>query len=118
VAHAGAVVGRTRKRGGPARVRRSEFCEGVENRTRIRCGAACPLHFDRAKGCPVAESDRGLAAMRPMMNVARMQVAMRGLGRAQEAMRPAGRCAAERVRVPLRRGRVPRRDAELRCLAA
>jgi alkylation response protein AidB-like acyl-CoA dehydrogenase len=56
--------------------------------------------------------------MRSMMNAARMHVAMQGLGRVQEAALPAGARAAERARVPLRRGRVAKREAKLPLLAA
>lgn len=61
--------------------------------------ATCTLSFEAATGWLIGEPHRGLAAMFVMMNAARLQVAMQGLGHLEMATQNALRYAFERVQM-------------------
>lgn len=71
-------------------------CTGLEKKMGIKGSATCALHFDGATGWLIGEPHRGLAAMFLMMNAARVQVAVQGLGHLEIARQNARRYAADR----------------------
>ena len=79
-------------------------CDGIEKKMGIKGSATCALSFDGATGWLIGEPHRGLAAMFLMMNAARLQVSMQGLGHLELATQRALRYAAERqqMRAPSR----------------
>ncbi|WP_119152882.1 acyl-CoA dehydrogenase family protein [Caldimonas tepidiphila] len=79
-------------------------CTGIEKKMGLKGSATCAMSFEGASGWLVGEPHRGLAAMFLMMNAARVQVAMQGLGHLEAATQNARRYAAERVQM-----RAPRR---------
>lgn len=72
-------------------------CDGVENKMGIHASPTCAMNFDGSLGWLVGERNRGLAAMFVMMNSARLQVAMQGVGHAESAWQQARAYAFERV---------------------
>jgi alkylation response protein AidB-like acyl-CoA dehydrogenase len=74
-------------------------CDGVEKKMGIKGSATCTLRFEAATGWLIGEPHRGLAAMFVMMNAARLQVAMQGLGHLEMATQNALRYAFERVQM-------------------
>jgi alkylation response protein AidB-like acyl-CoA dehydrogenase len=88
----------------PDGARNSVFCDGIEKKMGIKGSATCQMRFDCAQGWLVGDANRGLAAMFLMMNAARLQVAMQGVGHLEAATQNAWRYAAERVQM-----RAPRR---------
>ena len=74
-------------------------CDGVEKKMGIKGSATCTLSFEAATGWLIGEPHRGLAAMFVMMNAARLQVAMQGLGHLEMATQNALRYAFERVQM-------------------
>ena len=79
--------------------RNSVFCDGIEKKMGIKGSATCQMRFERAQGWLVGEPNRGLAAMFLMMNAARLQVAMQGVGHLEAATQNAWRYAEERVQM-------------------
>jgi alkylation response protein AidB-like acyl-CoA dehydrogenase len=79
--------------------RNSVFCDGIEKKMGIKGSATCQMRFERAQGWLVGEPNRGLAAMFLMMNAARLQVAMQGVGHLEAATQNAWRYAAERMQM-------------------
>ena len=61
-----------------------------------RAASTCEMHFDGATAWLVGEPNRGLAAMFTMVNVARLLVAMQGLGTSEAAYQAASAYALER----------------------
>jgi alkylation response protein AidB-like acyl-CoA dehydrogenase len=55
-------------------------CVGIEHKMGIKASPTCQLQFDNAKGWLVGEPHKGLKAMFVMMNGARLNVGMQGLG--------------------------------------
>ncbi len=86
--------------------RNAVFCDGIEKKMGIKGSATCQMRFERAQGWLVGDANRGLAAMFLMMNAARLQVAMQGVGHLEAATQNALRYATERVQM-----RAPRRPA-------
>lgn len=86
--------------GAPNRVR----CDGIEKKMGIKGSATCTMSFDAATGWLVGEPHRGLAAMFVMMNAARLQVGLQGLGHLEIATQNALHYAQQRrqMRAPLR----------------
>ncbi len=80
------------------------YCDGIEHKMGIKGSATCSMRFEAAKGWIVGEPHRGLQAMFVMMNSARLQVGLQGLGHAGASYERALRYAAERVqsRAPVR----------------
>jgi alkylation response protein AidB-like acyl-CoA dehydrogenase len=89
------------------------FCDGIEKKMGIKGSATCQMRFERAQGWLVGEPNRGLAAMFLMMNAARLQVAMQGVGHLEAATQNAWRYAAERTQM-----RASRRPADATPAAA
>ncbi|WP_281915525.1 acyl-CoA dehydrogenase family protein [Caldimonas thermodepolymerans] len=88
--------------GTPNRVR----CDGIEKKMGIKGSATCMMRFEGATGWLVGEPHRGLAAMFVMMNAARLQVGLQGLGHLEIATQNALRYAHERHQM-----RAPQRSA-------
>ncbi|WP_175965217.1 acyl-CoA dehydrogenase family protein [Burkholderia sp. BCC0322] len=85
-------------RDGPAgRERNGVWCDGIEKKMGLKASPTCAMRFDEAVGWLVGEPHRGLASMFVMMNAARLQVAMQGVGHAQSAWQAASAYAHERV---------------------
>jgi hypothetical protein len=72
-------------------------CDGIERKMGIKGSATCVMRLDGAVGWLVGEPHRGLAAMFPMMNSARLHVAVQGLAHAELGHQNALRYAFERV---------------------
>ncbi len=72
-------------------------CDGIEKKMGIKGSATCALVFDDATGWLVGQPHRGLAAMFVMMNAARLNVGLQGLGHLDTAQRNALAYACERV---------------------
>jgi alkylation response protein AidB-like acyl-CoA dehydrogenase len=87
--------------------RNAVHCDGVEKKMGIKGSATCQMRFEAAEGWLVGEPNRGLAAMFLMMNSARLQVAMQGVGHLEAATQNAHRYAHERVQM-----RAARRPAD------
>ena len=81
------------------RVRNGVHCEGVEKKMGLKASPTCSMRFEHALGWLVGEPHRGLASMFVMMNAARLQVAMQGVGHAQLAWQRAHAYAHERVQM-------------------
>ncbi|MGU7784191.1 acyl-CoA dehydrogenase family protein [Burkholderia sp. PU8-34] len=82
---------------GPAgRVRNGVWCDGIEKKMGLKASPTCTMRFDAAAGWLVGEPHRGLASMFVMMNAARLQVAMQGVGHAESASQAASAYARER----------------------
>ena len=71
------------------------FCDGIEKKMGVKGSATCQMRFEAAQGWLIGEPNRGLAATFLMMNSARLQVGMQGLGqldgRLPQAQVPWGR---------------------------
>jgi len=80
-------------------MRNGVHCDGIEKKMGLKASPTCSMRFEGALGWLVGEPHRGLAAMFVMMNAARLQVAMQGLGHAQFAWRRAEIYAQERVQM-------------------
>jgi alkylation response protein AidB-like acyl-CoA dehydrogenase len=83
----------------PSGERNGVFCDGIEKKMGIKGSATCQMRFERAQGWLVGEPNRGLAAMFLMMNAARLQVAMQGVGHLEAATQNAWRYAEERMQM-------------------
>ncbi|CAG2159025.1 acyl-CoA dehydrogenase family protein [Cupriavidus numazuensis] len=71
-------------------------CQGIEKKMGPKASPTCTMQFDGALGWMVGQPHRGLQAMFVMMNAARLQVAMQGLGHAESATQCAIAYAADR----------------------
>jgi alkylation response protein AidB-like acyl-CoA dehydrogenase len=74
-------------------------CDGIEKKMGIKGSATCAVAFEGAIGWPIGAPHRGLAAMFLMMNAARLQVSMQGLGHLEAATQKALRYATERAQM-------------------
>ncbi|VWC16768.1 acyl-CoA dehydrogenase family protein [Burkholderia lata] len=81
------------------RERNGVYCEGIEKKLGLKGSPTCSMRFERALGWLVGEPGRGLACLFVMMNAARLQVAMQGLGHAHTAWQRAHTYALERVQM-------------------
>ncbi len=79
--------------------RNAVHCEGIEKKMGLKASPTCTMQFDGARGWLVGEPHRGLPSLFVMMNAARLQVAMQGLGHAQSAWQRASAYALERVQM-------------------
>ncbi|MGF6918145.1 acyl-CoA dehydrogenase family protein [Paraburkholderia sp. 40] len=75
------------------------YCEGIEKKMGLKGSPTCTMRFERAFGWLVGEAHRGLACLFVMMNAARLQVAMQGLGHAHTAWQRAHAYAQERAQM-------------------
>jgi hypothetical protein len=71
-------------------------CIGVEEKMGIHASPTCTLSYEGATGWLIGEENRGLAAMFTMMNAARLNVGMEGVGVAEAAYQKALAYARER----------------------
>ncbi|MFJ4348658.1 acyl-CoA dehydrogenase C-terminal domain-containing protein [Pseudomonas sp. NPDC089401] len=72
-------------------------CGALEHKMGIKGAATCVMNFDGARGWLVGEANQGLACMFTMMNDARFQVGLQGLGIAEAALQGALAYARERL---------------------
>ena len=72
-------------------------CGAIEHKMGIKGAATCVMNFDGATGWLVGEANQGLACMFTMMNDARFQVGLQGLGIGEAAFQGALRYARERL---------------------
>ena len=71
-------------------------CGSIEHKMGIKASATCVMNFDQAKGWLVGEPHRGMRAMFTMMNDARLEVGIQGLGVAETAYQSAVAYARDR----------------------
>ncbi|MEP1444717.1 MAG: acyl-CoA dehydrogenase family protein [Paraglaciecola sp.] len=69
---------------------------GIEHKLGIKGSATCSVSFENATGLLVGELNRGLAHMFVMMNAARLQVGLHGIGHMESATQQAIEYANER----------------------
>jgi alkylation response protein AidB-like acyl-CoA dehydrogenase len=72
-------------------------CGGLEHKMGIKASATCVMNFDGATGWLIGEPHRGMRAMFTMMNEARLEVGVQGLGVAETAYQSAVAYARERL---------------------
>lgn len=77
--------------------RNSLSCGAIEHKMGIKGASTCVMNFDGATGWLVGEPNQGLACMFTMMNDARFQVGLQGLGVAEAAYQGALNYARERL---------------------
>ncbi|MDH3662128.1 MAG: acyl-CoA dehydrogenase C-terminal domain-containing protein [Alphaproteobacteria bacterium] len=71
-------------------------CGSIEHKMGIKASATCVMNFEEAKGWLVGEPHRGMRAMFTMMNDARLEVGIQGLGIAETAYQSAVAYAKDR----------------------
>ncbi|WP_157268415.1 acyl-CoA dehydrogenase family protein [Azohydromonas aeria] len=81
----------------PDSTRNAVAVERIEEKMGLHASPTCVLRFDGATGWLVGEPGRGLNAMFVMMNAARINVGLQGVGAAAAALAQATAYAAERV---------------------
>ncbi|NGV51372.1 acyl-CoA dehydrogenase, partial [Staphylococcus aureus] len=64
-------------------------CGSIEHKMGIKASATCVMNFDGARGWLLGQANQGLACMFTMMNDARFQVGLQGLGIAERAFQGA-----------------------------
>ncbi len=69
----------------PGGGRNALSCGALEHKMGIKGASTCVMNFDGAQGWLVGEANQGLACMFTMMNDARFQVGLQGLGIAEAA---------------------------------
>ena len=72
-------------------------CGAIEHKMGIKGASTCVMNFDGATGWLVGEANQGLACMFTMMNDARFQVGLQGLGIGEAAFQGALSYARERL---------------------
>lgn len=72
-------------------------CGSVEHKMGIKAAATCVMNFEGSKGYIVGGEHKGLACMFTMMNDARFQVGLQGLGIAEMACQGAIEYARDRI---------------------
>lgn len=73
------------------------YCTSIEHKMGIKGSSTCSLTLDGATGYLVGEAHKGLRAMFVMMNGARLEVGLQGLGLAEAAYQNAAAYARERL---------------------
>ncbi|MGI9489674.1 MAG: acyl-CoA dehydrogenase C-terminal domain-containing protein [Geminicoccaceae bacterium] len=81
---------------GEAGPRNGVACGSIEHKMGIKASATCVMNFDGAKAWLVGEPHRGMRAMFTMMNDARLEVGIQGLGIAETAYQSAVAYAKDR----------------------
>ncbi len=81
---------------GEAGPRNGVACGSIEHKMGIKASATCVMNFDEATGWLVGEPHRGMRAMFTMMNDARLEVGIQGLGIAETAYQSAVAYARDR----------------------
>ena len=82
---------------GQLKDRNSFKCIGLEQKMGIHASPTCVMEYDNATGYLIGEPNNGLAAMFTMMNDARLQVGVQGIGASEAAFQVARAYAADRV---------------------
>jgi len=82
---------------GRAGPRNGVTCGSVEHKMGMKGSATCQLNFDDATGYLVGAPHKGMQAMFTMMNAARLEVGIQGLGIAEAAYQSAVFYARERL---------------------
>jgi alkylation response protein AidB-like acyl-CoA dehydrogenase len=82
---------------GEAGARNGVACGGIEHKMGINGSATCVINFEQATGWLLGEPNRGMRAMFTMMNDARLEVGIQGLGVAETAYQSAVAYARERL---------------------
>jgi alkylation response protein AidB-like acyl-CoA dehydrogenase len=77
--------------------RNSLSCGAIEHKMGIKGASTCVMNFDGATGWLLGEANQGLAGMFTMMNDARFQVGLQGLGIGEAAFQGALHYARERL---------------------
>jgi alkylation response protein AidB-like acyl-CoA dehydrogenase len=85
------------KADGQAGPRNGVTCGGIEHKMGLNGSATCVINFDDATGWLLDEPHRGMRAMFTMMNDARLEVGIQGLGVAETAYQSAVAYARERL---------------------
>lgn len=89
-------------------------CVSIEHKMGLNGSATCTMSYDGATGFLVGEEGKGVAAMFVMMNLARLHVAVQGLGAADAAYQHALGYARERRQGRASKGaRQPDQPADL-----
>ncbi len=73
------------------------LCAGIEHKMGLSGSATCVMNFEQAKGWLLGEPHRGMRAMFTMMNDARLEVGIQGLGVGETAYQSAVAYARERL---------------------
>lgn len=81
----------------PGGGRNALSCGALEHKMGIKGASTCVMNFDGAQGWLVGEANQGLACMFTMMNDARFQVGLQGLGIAEAAFQGGLAYARERL---------------------
>ncbi|HDS1778312.1 TPA: acyl-CoA dehydrogenase C-terminal domain-containing protein [Pseudomonas putida] len=81
----------------PGGERNALGCGALEHKMGIKGASTCVMNFDGAQGWLVGEANQGLACMFTMMNDARFQVSLQGLGIAEAAFQGGLAYARERL---------------------
>ncbi len=81
---------------GEAGPRNGVACGSIEHKMGIKASATCVMNFDEARGFLIGEPNRGMRAMFTMMNDARLEVGIQGLGIAETAYQSAVAYAKDR----------------------
>ena len=71
-------------------------CIGLEEKVGIHASPTCVMEYDGAKGWLIGEANKGLACMFTMMNSARLNVGLEGVGVGEAAWQTAFEYAQER----------------------
>ncbi|WP_447754450.1 acyl-CoA dehydrogenase C-terminal domain-containing protein [Pseudomonas nicosulfuronedens] len=77
--------------------RNSLSCGAIEHKMGIKGASTCVMNFDGATGWLIGQANQGLACMFTMMNDARFQVGLQGLGIAERSCQGALAYARERL---------------------
>ena len=72
-------------------------CGGIEHKMGIHASSTCVMNFDDATGFLVGTLNKGMRAMFTMMNAARLEVGIQGLGLGEAAYQGAVAYARERL---------------------
>ena len=81
---------------GEAGPRNGVACGSIEHKMGLKASATCVMNFDEATGWLIGEPHRGMRAMFTMMNDARLEVGIQGLGVAETAYQSAAAYAKDR----------------------
>ncbi len=85
------------KEDGSVGARNGVACGSIEHKMGIKASSTCVMNFEEAEGYLVGEPHSGMAKMFTMMNVARLNVGIQGLGLAETAYQSAAAYAKERL---------------------
>ncbi|MET0543510.1 MAG: acyl-CoA dehydrogenase family protein [Variovorax sp.] len=80
----------------PDGARNAVHCDRIEEKMGLHGSPTCQMRFDAATGWLIGEPNRGLQAMFVMMNSARLQTAVQGIGLLDSAWQKADAYARER----------------------